>query len=181
MDFPKAGSLPLFIHPWTIYGPGGDIRLHASAGVPAAATWTANLAVYIPIAIPWQYPVKRVFWMNGSTVTSAHCDFGIYTPSGNRIYSVGNTVQAGATAPQYFTPSPDFVLDPGNYFFAWVCDATTNHAFATLLATAGWAQGNGILAQALGSATLPASATFADPGTTAGVPLCGITRTDSGF
>jgi hypothetical protein len=179
-DFPQVNTLPQFIHPWTVYGPGPDIRLAASGLNPVAFTWVGNSAVYIPMTIPWAYPVNRVWWVNGSTVTTANCDFGIYTASGSRIYSTGSTTQANASSPQFVTPSTPFILDPGNYYFAWTCDSTTSHAFAVAITTAAQASMVGLYSQAT-ALPLPATATFASMGTSLGVPLCGVTRTPSGF
>lgn len=179
-DFPQVNTLPQFVHPWTLYGPGPDMRLEAASANPVAFTWVANSAVYVPMTIPWPYPVNRVFWVNGSTVASANCDFGIYTTSGKKIYSTGSTVQSGASVPQFVTPATPFILDPGNYFFAWACDSTTSHAFAVAITTAAQASMIGIYSQA-SAMPLPASATFAALGTSLGVPLIGITRTPTGF
>jgi hypothetical protein len=179
-DFPQVNTLPQFVHPWTIYGPGPDIRLQAATTSPVAFTWVANSAVYIPMTLPWAYPVNRVWWVNGSTVASANCDFGIYTVSGNRIYSTGSTAQGSASVPQFVTPSTPFILDPGNYYFAWTCDSTTSHAFAVAITTAAQGSMIGLYSQAT-ALPLPATATFASLGATLGIPLCGITRTPSGF
>lgn len=181
-DFPgNPGVLPQFISPWTIYGPTIDMRTIAAAtGGAGTMTWVANSAVYIPISLPWAYPVARVWWANGSTVASANCDFGVYTSSGKQIYHTGSTTQSGASALQFVTPTTPFILDPGNYYFAWVCDSTTSHANALALTTAVFGSLIGIYSQA-SALPLPSSATFAALGTSLGVPLCGITRTASGF
>lgn len=180
-DSPNPSVLPLFVHTWTLWGVGNDMRIRGSSAAPTALTWVANLAVFMPVTIPWPYPVKRAYWVNGSTVASGTCDFGIYTVSGNRIYSTGNTAQSGANAPQYTTVATPFLLDPGEYYFAWVCDATTSHAFGVAMGASGVGALSGIRSQALGSAVLPASATFATAGITGGPVVCGITRTASGF
>lgn len=179
-DFPQAQVLPQFVHPWTFYGPGPDLRLVAASANPVAFTWTANTAVYIPMTLPWPYPVNRVFWVNGSNVASANADFGIYTPNGNQIYHTGSTALSGASVPQFVTPSTPFILDAGNYYFAYACDGTTSKTLSVALATAQFGSMCGIFSQAT-AFPLPSSATFAALGATLGVPLCGITRTPSGF
>lgn len=178
-DFPQIGVLPQFLHPWTIYGPGPDLRLQASTVNPVAFTWVANSAVYIPMSVPWPYPVNRVWWVNGSTIGN-NVDFGIYTPSGNKIFSTGSTAQSGTSVPQFVTPGTPFLLDPGNYYFAYACSGTTSTAFGTALSTAGQSAMCGLYSQAT-ALPLPASATFASMGVALAVPLCGITRTPSGF
>ena len=177
-DFPLAQATPLHVSATSRYGCGPELRVAMSTGSPAAFTWTANQAIYIPVAIPWPYLVKRVWWYNGSTVTSSNADMGIYTPGGTKIYSQGSTAMSGTSAVQYANVSTPFVLDAGMYFFAWACNNSTSRAF-------GWAptvpQGAlcGILSQTTAFA-LPSPATFATYGA-AGVPIFGVTRTASGF
>lgn len=179
-DFPtiQEQQTPLFIYPWTEWCVGLELRQLNGTAVPASFTWTANQAVYIPFAIPWPYPVRRVFWYNGTAVVS-NVDFGIYTEGGARIYSQGSTAQSGASAIQYATVSTPFILQPGKYYMAYNCSGTTNVVFAV---SQNAAQGKilGLLTQAVGAVALPNPATFA---TYAGVgfPVIGFTRTASGF
>jgi hypothetical protein len=179
-DFPNPAVLPQFIHPWTQYGISNDVHFHITAAPPASITWVANQAIYMPVSIPWPYPVARIFWVNGATVAN-NADFAIYTPSGARIFSAGSTVTAGASAPQFVTPGTPFLLDAGDYYFAWNCSGTTTAAFGVVMPTAGQAALCGILSQAVGAVALPATATFATAPLTVGPVLCGITRTASGF
>lgn len=179
-DFP-ADQTPLFLSTFSSYGPQNLLRSTLLVGSVAGAsvTWVANRAVYMPMMVPWEYTVNRVWWVNGSTTTTTNVDFGIYTPGGAKIYSTGSTAQGTASAPQYVTPSVPFVLPPGAYYFAWTCDNTTTRAFGNTLATAA----NGALAGLLSQSSalpLPATATFATYGTP-GFQLCGVTRTQSGF
>jgi len=179
MDFPQVSALPQFIHPFTIYGIGEDLRLQAGGVNPASMTWVANSAVYVPFTLPWQYPVNRVFWGNGATAGN-NADFGIYTASGRQIYHTGSTVTSGTSTLQFVTPSTTFVLDPGNYFMAWACSGSTTAAYALAITTAGQGAMCGAYSQASAMA-LPSTATFASLGTTLGIPIMGITRTPSGF
>lgn len=177
-DFPQPGMLPLFVHTYTRWGPVRDLQ-GGSINQPTTFNWVANQAVYMPVAIPWPYPVNRVFWVNGSTITTSNVDFGIYTPSGSRIYSTGSTALTATGAPQFVTPATPFVLPAGSYYFAYVCDTAISRSFGTNIGTAA----NGALAGMLSQATalpLPATATFATY-VTPGLELCGITRTPSGF
>jgi hypothetical protein len=155
-----------------------DAGQYISNASPGTITWVANLGVYIPIVIPYPYPVRRVWWQNGSTVTSAHCDVGVYTPDGQRIVSAGTTVQAGASTVQYASVT-ETLLAPGKYFFAFVCDTATSHAFGLSTLTVPALRSAGILQQA-SALPLPATATFA-VASSAVYPWCGITRTSSGF
>lgn len=145
---------------------------------PVVRTWpVANLAVFVPMLLPWPYPVRRVFWVNGSTIGS-NVDFGIYSADGRRIYSTGSTAQAGTSTLQFVTPGTEFLLSPGAYFFAWACSGTTNRSYGGANGAAGLRQ-SGVLQQ---STALPLPATWT-PELLAAVayPLCGITRTLSGI
>lgn len=175
-DFP-ANQTPLFISTWSTYGP--PWRAAQAVVTPASFTWVANQAVYLPVFIPWEYQVKRVWWCNGSVITTTNADFGIYTPSGARIYSTGSTALSGTSVPQYVTPSTPFVLPAGMYYFAYTCSGTTNRAFGTAVATAASGALCGMLSQA-SALPLPATATFATY-VTPGLVYCGITRTESGY
>lgn len=178
MDFPQSKVLPLFISSVGRFGCGMELRVSMSSGTPAAITWVASTVCYIPFSIPWAYPVNRVWWCNGSTITTTNVDFGIYTVSGARIFSTGNVAMSGVSAIQYATPGTPFVLDAGQYYMAWACDNTTSRAFG-FAPTAPQGAIAGCLSQA-SAQPLPTSATFATFGAP-GIPVCGITRTASGF
>jgi hypothetical protein len=170
--------LPLFISTMEEHGP--DYRTITGTGqITGSITWVANYAVYVPIFLPYAYPVNRVWWANGSTASS-NVDVGIYDRDGTKIYSTGSTAQSGASALQYVTPGTTFVLDAGSYFIAYACNGTTNRAWG---ATATWTtlqlRQCGLLGQATAFA-LPATATFATLANLL-LPYCGITRTTTGF
>jgi hypothetical protein len=149
-------------------------------------TWpAANTAFFQPIAIPFAYPVKRVFWINGSSVTSTNMDFGIYACSAGQgvlLYSTGSTVASGTSAVQYTTPSPNFILSPGRYYFALVSSSATSnrggHGNTASLGTIDLRRW-GVLMQA-SALPLPATMTGVTP-TSVASPICGVTRTASGF
>lgn len=180
MDFPTnslASTTPLFISSLSRYCGGQQcnkqtVRTHASI------TWpSANLGIYMPVFLPFHYNVQRVFWGNGSSTTGTRC-FGIYTFDGAQIYTTTATAGSGASAIQYVTPSPDFILAPGHYYFAISFSGTTNVAWGSLPGAAD-TKTSGFLQQSSVS-TLPASATFASNANPAW-PFCGITKTSSGF
>lgn len=179
-DFPGVPPLPLFKHTYGFDSAYPIARSAGSVGAATNLTWVANLAIYVPVLVPWAYPVKRVFWINGSTITSSNADFGIYTVDGTRIYSTGSTALSGTSAAQYVTPSTSFVLSPGAYYFAYACDNTT----ARTLGAAGTAGADALRLtgcyQQASALPLPATATFASMAN-ALYPFCGVTRTASGF
>ncbi len=170
---------PLFVHTNSRWSVLPEIFKTANlSSFAVSVTWTANTAIYVPVSIPWAYPVNRVFWINGSVVTTSNADFGIYSPGGTRIYSTGSTTQSGASSVQYVTPSSPFILPAGVYYFAWTSSGTTNRAFGLACSAVNGRQ-CGLVQQAT-ALPLPATATFATYANI-GVPTIGITRTTSGF
>lgn len=179
-DWPERPPLPLFVHTWTRWGAMHEAGRYGGAALSGALTWpVANTGFYVPVYLPWSYPVKRVFWINGTDVTSVSMDFGIYTANGTRLYSTGSTAQSGASTVQY--TAADLLLLPGRYFFALSCTSTTaaRGGQGTTGLTLTRAAQLGVLQQA-SVATLPAQATFAALANSC-VPICGVTRKASGF
>lgn len=178
MDFPDPAILPLHISSLASrWGIGSEYTTISNINAGGVQTATANLATFMPISIPWAYPVNRVWWINGSTIGS-NMDFGIYSVSGSRIYSTGSTAQVGISAVQYVTPATPFWLPAGNYYSAQVCSGTTSRVVGYNAASIGGVL-SGMLQQA-GALPLPATATFA--ALALALPMyCGITRTSSGF
>ena len=182
MDFPGQPPTPLFIHTFSRWSGVRDVGGIVGTLNPASMTWpVANTAFYIPIWLQWPYQVERVFWLNGSSVTSVNMDFGIYNADGTRLYSTGSTVAVGANATQYVTPSPDFILSPGRYYFALADSSVTANrgGVGTTSGTTARMRLGGILQEA---SALP----LPDPMTPVAVanvclPLCGVTRTTTGF
>lgn len=178
-DFPAPGGLPLFVSSMSRWGVALEIGTSVGRSAPVAVDWVANTACYIPVVLPWPYPVQRVWWCNGTTTTTTNVDFGIYTSSGQQLYHTGSTAMGSANLSQYVTPATPFVLPAGTYYFAWTCDNTTARSFARNTATPATAAMTGCLSQT-SALPLPATATFATY-SAPGIPLCGITLTVSGF
>jgi hypothetical protein len=178
MDYPRNIAVPSHISSFSRLMAGPVYRNQGAAGTPASFGWgSANAAVYIPLWLPWPYNVRRLFWVNGTTA-AGNSDIGIYSPKGAQLYHSGSTANSGASVPQYVTPSPDLLLQPGFYFLAWSNDGTTTRAFGNLLATiTGRMCG---LYQQASAEPLPSPATFAAYAGV-GLPLIGITNTASGF
>src|SRR5438270_14079178 len=90
--------LPPYINTWTRYMAGLTRRsLNGQNVTPPqpSINWTANYALFVPLWLPWPYPIKRVFVANGTGLRSL-VDIGIYTPGGARIFSLGGVAGAGA-------------------------------------------------------------------------------------
>lgn len=150
-----------------------------SYSLAATVTWVAFLIQYIPIYLPWAYPVKRIFWQNGAS-TGGQCDIGIMNFEGKRLYSCGPVAQSGASAPQY--TSLDLLLMPGTYYIAfWKNQATSSglnglNGGPALLD----ARSVGCFQEAGTNNGIPATATFGAFAQTK-YAHTGITRTSSGF
>lgn len=143
-------------------------------------TWVANQALYIPFSIPWTFPVRRVFWANGSSITTTNRDFGIYTASGTKIYSTGSTAASGTSVLQYVSAT-EFLLSPGRYYMAITTDSATASRGGFGVSTVNIARL--AMAGCLEQATaLPLPATMTPVTMALSVfPLIGFTSTSSGF
>ncbi len=171
--------LPLHIYTFSRFGPGWESRLIHASAAPAAITWVTNIVSYHPIMLPWSYPVRRVFWINGSTISSTNVDMGIYTRGGVKLFSTGSTAMVGASSIQYAALGTDIVLPPGGYYLAWTCDNTTNRGFACSGSAAN-GEMLGML-QETKAIPLPATMTPVAWAQAWGPSACGITRTSTGF
>lgn len=145
---------------------------------PATITWATNMCLYIPMYIQVDYPVARVFWINGSTVGGAAA-FAIYDTDGTRIYTTGAVTTVGASDVQYVTPSAPFILKAGWYYFAYSNNGNTNRVHGTTGFTTAAQIMAGVYRE-ISAHPPPATATFSDPTTTM-YPACGVTLTESGF
>lgn len=181
MDFATRQPIPpLFISSYTIpFTAVSDLRDIAGPS-GASITWVEKVAMYLPFYVPSPYPIGRMYWVNGSTITSSNADIGIYSKDGERLASAGKTALAGASALQYSTPSGGLLLSPGSYYFGYVCDNTTNRVFGSTTWTAQQLRIAGCLQQTLTEAKLPESMT---PVAVANAiyPMVGITVSTTGF
>lgn len=171
-------NLPPHLLNYSRYGSIYTLRNIDSTFAPVSATWTTgNQARYYPMSIPWDYPIRRIFWTNGSSVSGTRC-FAIYTEDYKQIYTTGSVSASGGSALQYVTPTA-FVLPAGEYYFGFNCSATTNAVWGKTI-SAESQRFAGIFQQAVGAIALP------DPmvpaaASVASVNICGVTWTESGF
>lgn len=177
-DWPQDTYPPIFMHNGLQYGMGFEMP----SSTPFNSTsFGISTAIYVPMQIPMPYPVKRVFWTNGTSSQAMSVDFGIYTPDGRRIYSTGSTTAVSSTvaAPQYTSVATPFMLSPGQYFFAYAMTSTgtANRTYASSTQAASAWRSVGYLQQ--GIFPLPAQATFATLSHSI-VPLIGVTLTETG-
>jgi hypothetical protein len=181
-DFPQDPPLPLFVHTLSRWSGVQDMaNLNAGLSLASLTNPSANLAKYIPVTLPWPYPVKRVFWVNSSSVTSTNFDFGIYTGDGRKVYSTGSTAASGASLPQYVTPGTSFILSAGRYYFGLSCSSITASRGGQGTTSMSIADERMVgMLQEASALPLPATMTgvaVANPY----IVLCGVTRTASGF
>src|SRR3972149_4026032 len=130
MDWPLGLGLcgcPTVISPWSACSIANCI---GTMGVPASAVWpTANKALYVPFRIGKPVLVKKLFLINGATV-SGNVDVGIYDAAGTRLISAGSTAQAGASALQQFDIA-DTLLGWGLFYMALAVRNVTATALGT--------------------------------------------------
>lgn len=156
-------------------------RYFAAWDVPeAAGLFTSgvfnNIATAHPFRIPFSYPVRRVFWANGSAVAGS-VEVGLYTPAGQQFWTSGLVVQAGTNVLQYV--SVDFVLPPGTYYLVGVGNNNAGTFFKRAITTL-YSRAAGVL-QKSASAPLPASLSGFVVPSTGEYWLFGLTMTSSGF
>jgi hypothetical protein len=128
----------------------------------------ANRAMYFPFALSRHAIVKKVFWVNGSSVTG-NVDLGVYAVDGRLIVSSGSTAQSGTNAPQVVDIT-DTMLAPGPYYIGLACSGSA--AFMRVQPTAQFQRLFGCLEQS-SAFPLPATATFAE-NSSLYVPLAGL-------
>jgi len=135
-----------------------------------AAYPTSNLAIYVPIRVKVPGVVVKLALSVGTA--SGNFDIGLYSAAGVRLVSSGSTAMSGSTTEQVVDVT-DTTIGVGRYYVAVNVDNTT----ATLMRdanTAPWAAAVGILTEALGAVTLPATATWAVNQTLAYIPMMAV-------
>lgn len=138
---------------------------------------SANQAIFCPFVLPWDYPVARMFWVNGS-VSGGNSDIGVFRFDGTAVFRAGSTANSGTSVPQYVTAS--FTLAAKTpYLLAYANDGTTNRVRGFSTGATG-PRGMGYMQQA-SALPLPSTATFAALSATFIIPLAGFTNTASGF
>lgn len=151
---------------------GGIAIANYSPNVPASTVHPAtNRAIFVPFSITGRYPVTKVWWTNGATI-SGNVDVGVYSDDGALILHAGTTAQATANVIQSVTLATAVVLNPASYYMALEASSATATFFAGVtvaraLTLVGLAQ------QAVGSMPLPNSFTLAAPAS-AYLPIFGI-------
>lgn len=177
-------AAPVPTHVNTFMAPFGSVyagRLVPHMTTPASGTWgAANQAIFCPFVLPWDYPVARMFWINGSA-TGGNSDIGIYNFDSTVVYRSGSTANSGNTTIQYVTPGAGFTLAAKTpYYLAFAHDSVTANHLQGFSTGATGPRGMGLLTQA-SALPLPSPAVFAALSATFLLPMAGFTNTSSGF
>lgn len=123
----------------------------------AAAAWpAANRAIYLPFTKDRPDTVKQMFWENGGVAGTT--DVGIYDVTGKRLVSIGATTNAGSIQVVNIT---DTDLPPGAYYMAILASTVTTQTYWSAAVNLNTLRACGCQQEAVGSGTLPATATFA--------------------
>lgn len=143
--------------------------------VAGTGTFTANLAILVPITI--DQPVTAFqLWSSSTAQRVGNVDVGIYRSDFTRIISTGSV--ATNTAPGLgliITDVADTVLDRGLYYLAWATNNATpsfNNMSSSFFPVSRAASALGIYSMA-SAFPLPATVTPAVT-TTSSIPYCGI-------
>jgi len=137
-DFTQGASLPVTVWTGSLCGTSNSSAARVTAGgdtFVSTAWGTANKAYYIPVNLPWRYPVQNFFVYNNATVAGS-VDVGIYNAQDmTQLWHSGATAMSGASALQFF--AKDIILDPGPYYLAMSSTSTTATyaCYTTLTAT----------------------------------------------
>lgn len=149
----------VMIHAFSWQALGAELA--GIGGVLQSNTYpAANRALGFMFAITEPFPVRKVFWVNGTTATTDSADVAVYREDGaTRLVSGGGTAIATANAVQE-VDCTDTLLAPGRYW----CVYNQNGVTATGIGLAsnlnyhrlfGWAQFAG--AVPLGTTFTPAA------------------------
>lgn len=141
------------------------------SGVPADAAWpSANLAIYVPVAVQSRVVVKKLWYANG-TVATGNYDIGLYDAAGVQLLGRGSTAKT-TTADEIVWDCTDTTIGPGIYYLALALSVATDTAFSWS-ASAPLPLVYGLLTEA-NAIPLPATATFAADQTLGRVPVVGM-------
>lgn len=132
--------------------------MEVAAGLASFAWPSANLCLFAPVIVHKPFLLQQLEVVVGSA-TSGNCDCGLVDDQQNRIISKGSTAVGSANAGMAFNVTDTEIL-PGLYFAALSCDNTTA-AFTGNTDAVPLQRARGMLAQALGSVTIPNPVAFA--------------------
>lgn len=131
---------------------------------------SANLAIYVPVAVLSRVIVVGLWYANSSGTAGTY-DIGLYNDAGTRLLSSGSTSKIG-TETEVVWDCTDTTIGPGVYYLALALSNTGDQVFRANCAAP--------LPAAIGCFTeasanpLPATATFSIDQTQTTVPALGM-------
>lgn len=160
------------ITPWSLYSIGAEMNAQNQLALADAAWPNANTAIVVPIIIPTDGLITKMFWANGSTIsTPGSVDVAVWSLGGTLLSSTGSQTPSGTTNVQTIDIT-DYPIARGVYYMgmtASVANAANYTVFSRALTLAAHARAGG--AYEITSAAPPFS-TSANPAT-----FASLTRT----
>jgi hypothetical protein len=124
---PVAEPLPALVSALSQYSCGLEMATTSAAG--AAAAWSAaNRAFYIPLYVPANTLILKMFCINGGTI-NGNIDLGLYGSDGTRLVSSGSVAHAGANTIQELDITDTLLVAPGRYYMAMASNSGTATLF----------------------------------------------------
>jgi hypothetical protein len=134
------------------------VQAATNSGSPTAAAWpSANLAIYIPMAIDRPEVITALWVYNGSV--NGNIDIGVYDEDYNRLVSTGAVAQSGANTIQSVDIT-DYAIAPGLYYMGLSLSSGTGQVFRSAAVSLPYVRAFGVTQEA-SAHPLPATATFA--------------------
>ena len=145
----------------------------APQSAPGAYSWgTANRAIYVPVRVSRVCVVKEMGPVFNTASAANQFDIGLYDAAGTRLVSTGarNVQDFGGSAVSGADVT-DTTLQPGLYYIGLNHSSATGDQLLMYGLAAPIPVALGVLTEALGSVTLPATATWTVDQTLAQVPV----------
>lgn len=136
----------------------GRYGLPPGGGSASAAPPANDYIVYVPVRIPEDCTVLRVYWANGGSV-SGNVNMGLYSSAGSKLWETGSTAQSGTNQLQ-FVDIANQATSAGFYYMALQFSSTSARV-CRFAPTLFYLQAAGVMEEQAGSFALPATATFA--------------------
>lgn len=168
-------EMPL-ISIWSPHACRDELSGLGATAAPTSGAYTgANVVSAFPFQVGVPFPVRKVWWLNGTTASTNSADVAVYSADGaTRIAAGGGATIAGANAVQEIDVATDVLLPPGSYWCTYCQDGTTATPLQLNVSLGGTTQRLLGLAQMaggavpLGTSFTPAVATFTS------IPIFGI-------
>lgn len=169
----------LTITPWSLLSVGTELNNTINLAATDAAWPNANTAIVVPIQIPVNGVITKMFWANGATIsTPGSVDVAVWTTGGTLLSSTGSQTPSGTTNIQTIDVT-DYAIAKGVYYMgmtASVANAANYLSSSRTLTLAAYARIGG--AYEITSAAPPFT-TSANPATFASltrafIPVFGI-------